>query len=758
MRIRCFFVCFLIVLCNISNSWASAYDYDVVVAGGGAGGIMAAIQAVRGGARVAVFEPSSWIGGQMTAAGVSTMDDLSRQKSGLYLDFITRVNKYYENMGKSMGTCYWDSRSVAFEPNIGEKILYEMINEVRAPIKRTRKRPEESERGGALDIFLNSSIVEVFRKDRKITGVKSKVRKKTGKGKSYEQLEMLVSCKVLIDATEYGDAIPLAKLPYRAGNSYSPFIKLDESKIQDITWTAVIKYYPGGVPRDLVAPTPLWGYDVAKHNYESYVTIDGNDFKGVFPVEMPVNFISHNAYRAVPDSSRYYSYDGNRQNWSYISKTGVNWGNDYPGKPGWNSGRSGLPVRYLEDIDFRNKANKEAFFKTLHFIYYMQNELGDVGRYWSVADDEYYNEDIPSYILNDIPVDWLEIARRMPVIPYVRESRRIIGERTLTSSEILKNSLSYRDGETGAEFYNAIAIGGYPLDLHHASEDGDLEWEFGETYSSISSNRPRGAFQIPLDIMIPKDVDGFLAVEKNMSMSRLAAGAIRLQPISMMTGQAAGALAALATSLQMELRKIPAIKVQTQLVKHGVFISLCKYSDVTPDHPFFGAVQISNLYGLFQPLDYPHAPSYNISDLDDPRFAMAILRGADKGLFGIEEMISNKDAEDSVKRALKAISLEYHDIKPIKNPGRLSTKADFVGYLTESFRLNDLEEKSNEQFYSDVPPEHKAFDSVTMLLNIGVLNSVKGEKFYPARPITRGEAAQLLVRVMDFASTNVLDR
>ena len=757
MSIRYFFVCFLILLCSISNSWASTHDYDVVIAGGGAGGIMAAIQATKDGARVAVFEPSPWIGGQMTAAGVSTMDDLSRQKSGLYLDFITRVNKYYENMGKSTGTCYWDSRSVAFEPSVGEKILYEMINEVRAPVRRTRKRAGESESGRALDIFLNSSIIEVFRKDRKITGVKSKVRVKVGGGKFYEQKEMQVSCKVLIDATEYGDVIPLAMLPYRAGNSYSPFIKLDESKIQDITWTAVIKYYPGGVPKDLVASTPLWGYDVAKYNYESYVTIDGNDFKGVFPVEMPVNFISHNAYRAVPDSSRYYSYDGNRQSWPYISKTGVNWGNDYPGKSGWNSGRSGLPVRYLDDIDFRNKMNKEAFFKTLHFIYYMQNELGDVGRYWSVADDEYYNEDIPPDILNDIPKDWHEIAKRMPVIPYVRESRRIIGKRTLTSSELLRNSLSYRDGQTGAEFANAIAIGGYPLDLHHASEDGDLEWEFGETNNSIYSNRPRGAFQIPLDIMIPKDVDGFLAIEKNMSMSRLAAGAIRLQPISMMTGQAAGALAALAASLQMELREIPAIKVQTQLVNHGVFISLCKYSDVLPENPYFGAVQISNLYGLFQPLDYPHAPSYNISDLDDPKLAMAILRGADKGFFGIDEMISNKEAEDSVKRALKAISLE-NDAKPIRNPGRLSTRADFVSYITDSFGLKDFEEKSNEQFFSDMPPAHRAFDSVSTLLKIGVLDSVKGAKFNPARPITRGEAAQLLVRVMDFASVNVWDR
>ena len=756
------FISMLFLLCFLcipfpSATWAEAYDYDVIVAGGGAGGIMAAIQAVRGGARVAVFEPSSMIGGQITAAGVSTMDDLSRQKSGIYLEFITRINKHYEGLGKSTGTCYWDPRSIAFEPHVGEKILYEMVDEARSANKSARRRTvnagEMPQNGNVLDIFLNSSITEVLMKGRKITGIEAIVRQKNGTIGFFEN-KIKAACKVLIDATEYGDIIPLAKLPYRAGNSQSPFIKLDESMIQDITWTAVIKYYSQGVPGDLIAYSPLPGYDDARRNYESYVTVDSKSFKGVFPVELPVDFISHNAYRAIPDSSKYFSYDGNKSNWQYISKTGVNWGNDYPGKSGWNSGNSGLPARYLEDLSFRDKINKEAFFRTLHFIYYIQNELGDIGRYWSITDDEYYNDNIPPYILNDLPSSWHEIAKRMPIIPYVRESRRIIGERTLTSSELLKNSLSYRDGATSAEFHNAIAIGGYPLDLHHASNDGDFEWEFGESANSIVTNRPRGAFQVPLDILIPKDADGFLAVEKNISMSRLAAGAIRLQPISMMVGQAAGALAALSVNMKMELREVPAIKVQRQLVKNGVYISLCKYSDVPPESPFFGSVQISNLYGLFDPIDYPHAPSYDISDLDDPKLAMAILRGADKGVFGVEEMMTNEDVEHSVKAALRALSRNVDGLKPINNPERFASKSDLVRYLTECFGFSDIERLPRKQTYSDVPLEHKAFDSVNILINIGVLEPIKNEKFSPAKPITRGEAAELIVGTLDYASVD----
>jgi hypothetical protein len=217
-----------------------------------------------------------------------------------------------------------------------------------------------------------------------------------------------------------------------------------------------------------------------------------------------------------------------------------------------------------------------------------------------------------------------------------------------------------------------------------------------------------------------------------------------------MTGQAAGALAALAVSLGLELRDVPAIKVQSLLVKHGVHISLCKYSDVPPESPFFGSVQISNLYGLFEPLDYPHAPAYNITDLDDPKLAMAILRGADRGVFGVDEMIDGFVIEGAVKKALIALSRETRNLKPINNREKFSSKADFVNYLVESFRFDNSGAKIKQHF-PDVPPGHRAFDSVHILISIGVLDSVKGT-FNPAKPITRGEAVQILVRAMDYAS------
>ena len=159
--LRCLLVIIIITLSacpTFSAQKKPRNSYDIIIAGGGTGGISAAIQAARMGASVLVVEPSTWIGGQATAAGVSTMDDMSRQKSGIYLDFITRIKNYYDSRGKSMGTCYWSSKaSLAFEPHIGQDAFVSLINEAR--------------RRGTLEFLMLSEIVSVQKNKNTITGV-----------------------------------------------------------------------------------------------------------------------------------------------------------------------------------------------------------------------------------------------------------------------------------------------------------------------------------------------------------------------------------------------------------------------------------------------------------------------------------------------------------------------------------------------------------------------------------------------------------
>lgn len=673
------------------------------------------------GASVLVIEPSSWIGGQATAAGVSTMDDMSRQKSGIYLEFINRIANYYNSRGKSMGTCYWDSRSTAFEPHIGQEVLAGMINEAR--------------RRGTLDFLMSSNIISVQKNKRTVTGITAQLSDKSRRN---------YTCKVLIDATEYGDILPLAKTAYRIGNSVSGFIN-SESMIQDITWVAILHKYTGGIPSHLRPRSPLPGYDLAKRNYESYVTSEGFNFRNTYPIATPVNFVTHNAYRGLPDSSNPYSYDADKDNRAYITKTSVNWGNDYPGTYGWN-GKRGLPAAYLEDKNFRLQAEREALIKTLHFIWYVQNELGEE---WSVADDEYKNRVLPEAARN-LPRDWQEIVRRMPVIPYVRESRRIIAKHTLTSHELLQNSLSYRDGQTSHEFPDSIAIGGYILDLHGAATDSDMEWQLEERANSVITNRPRGPFQVPMNILIPDDTEGLIAAEKNLSMSRLAAGALRLQPITMMTGQAAGALAAVSVREGKVPREIHPMLVQWELLKSGVSLSLCDYSDVPEGHSLNHSIQISNMYGLIDANEYPHAPSYNIRDFDDPVLAMAIIRGADKGVFGVNDLITKQQASDFIARTQRAIGISQGVTEPDGKGHNFISRGDMARAIYEAFPGLSEAKGSSVPFKIQ---KHRNSDYVEVLGRLGILDvyALDGEFFY-GRPVTKGEAADILVRVAIIAS------
>ncbi len=735
-----FLICLFFLIFSVdfnSASEAKNPDYDVIVAGGGIGGMAAAIQASRLGVSVLVVEESSWIGGQATAAGVSTMDDLSRIKSGIYLEFLSLLRKHYDPLGKPMGTCYWDSRSVAFEPSIGQRTLYEMADEA-----RNRKNAK------ALDIWISSRIMEVSKEGKTVTGVT--VKNKNGTQK--------ITCRILIDATEYGDILPLAGAPYRAGKTVSPYIDND-SMIQDITWVAVLRHYPGGIPYDLRVNTPLPGYELARRNYESYVINEGLDFKGVYPVKLPLNLASHNAYRGLPDSSSPWGYDAQAVNWPRITKSCLNWGNDYPGKYGWN-GRRGLPAEYLENRTLRAQVEKDAFIKTLHFIYYLQHDLGVN---WSIANDEYNHSVLPE-AAEGLPYEWQEIAKYMPPIPYVRESRRVIGKHTLTSAELLQNSLSYRDGQTNHEFKDAIAIGGYILDLHGADTDSDMEWELGEKAVSMGNNRPRGPFQVPMNIMIPENTDGLLAAEKNLSMSRLTAGALRLQPICMMVGQAAGALAALSVKNGVQPRTMPAVRVQEVLLDAGVILSLCKYSDVPPEHPYYKAVQMANLHALIEPVEPPHAPSYNISDLDDPVLSMAMIKGHDKGVFGVENLLTAGEMKNMMERARISSGTTAGEVyESAIDPERFVNRGIFADAICKTFGFYDeLNEAKNGNGgeKNEVPqrgvfftlPEHPNAQAVRTLSPKGVLDIYKTEKdFHFGRPITRGEAVEMMMRAMTVA-------
>ncbi len=595
-------------------------EFDVAVVGAGCGGAAAAIQAARLGMEVAVVEESDWVGGQMTGGGVSTMDDVRRTRTGIYGEFLRRASAYYDARETPVNTCYWGSDTFAFEPWVAQMTLLDMMREA-----------------GGVSLFMKTRVLEAKMKGG---AVRAALLDKEG-----EKIEL--RAKVFIDATEAGDFIPLTGARYRAGHGDSSG-EID-GVIQDITYVAVIKRYPAGVPEELKFRHRPPHYEEYAPKFREIIAADG----GSWPGDAPFNINVFKAYRGMPDISNPASplIDcGRPETWPLITRSAVNWANDYPHHRG---GLDGMPARYLEDKEYRREADREAMAKTLCFLFYMQNELGMAD--WSVDDRQGYG----GWFGNDwrewdeMPDDFEPILRHFPPFPYIRESRRIAGVETMTVKDVIRDMKLGRTLETKS---NAIALGEYPTDIHGLRDKELLDRDLDEDAAIIPPDTEwkGGLFQIPMGVLIPEKVDGLLAAEKNISVSRIVNGSTRLQPVTMLTGQAAGALAAVAVRGEKQPREVRAIEVQSPLLDARDRLSLYRFDDVPQDSVWWKGVELSMLYGYIDP--------------------------ASEVIYGVDNEMHWLEVRDAVRRAFGRMEF------PQRKGFDLVTRGEFGAWLGELFK------------------------------------------------------------------------
>ncbi|MFA7005595.1 MAG: FAD-dependent oxidoreductase, partial [Verrucomicrobiia bacterium] len=533
-------------------------SYDIVVAGAGTGGVGAAAQAARMGRSVLLLEETDWVGGQMNAAAVTSMDEgrtLCRER-GVYRELCGLIAAHYRPLDINWETAYW-LRHVCVEPRIGQRLLLTMMGDARG--------------AGVLDLSLRSRVTKVSKNGNTVTGAMVEIV--TEKGKETRR----VRSRMLIDATEWGDVIPLTGARYRVGNCTNDAIN-PAQRVQANTWTAVVKHYPQGVPAELLITQPPPGYTDKVHAAFVRSLCDGEkiDMKA-----KPWSWTTFIGYRAMPDSSR----PGNSPP---ITRTHLNYNNDYPST-----------VAELENPAQRRVTDREMRLKTLQLLYYIQNTLGK--KDWAVANDEgyatpYNRAEIDAW-LKERPdlVPYRAVLHHFSVMPYTRESRRIIGLHTLVAREIER----YPGKPT--RFPHAVALGDYAVDLHGSMTPKYLEAGLDrpeDIPTEKFGSRGVGPFPIPFECFIPEKVDGFLPAEKNISQSRMANGATRLQPHTMLMGQAAGAIAALAVQRNIRPRDLDPVLVQLALLDAGDVLFLTPITDVRRDSPNWKPVQLVLTRGL----------------------------------------------------------------------------------------------------------------------------------------------------------------
>ncbi|MDE5635978.1 MAG: FAD-dependent oxidoreductase, partial [Muribaculaceae bacterium] len=109
---------------------------------------------------------------------------------------------------------------------------------------------------------------------------------------------------------------------------------------------------------------------------------------------------------------------------------------------------------------------------------------------------------------------------------------------------------------------------------------------------------PVPSYGLPLGVIMPDSVDNMLVTEKSISVSNIANGTTRLQPVVVQIGQAAGAVAALAVRAGIDVREVSVREVQRVILDAGGY--LLPYLDVDKDDPRFKPYQRIGVTGILR--------------------------------------------------------------------------------------------------------------------------------------------------------------
>ncbi len=320
---------------NSDRQLTNPLETDVLVYGAGAAGTAAAIQAARLGAKVILVEPTVWVGGMLTSAGVSAIDGNHQLPSGLWGEFRQKLYEHYG--GPEKVATGWVSNTL-FEPKVGQQILLDMI----------KAEPN-------ITLFTDYKVNEVMTTGNKVIGAGFVSDAKDN---------LTVKAKISIDGSELGDLLSLSGANYfvgkdpksRTGEELAPEKAVDH--IQDLTYVAILKDYGEGADKTIAKPE---NYDPSK-----------------FPCPCEQLCADTTVYvRAVHDCDMMLTYT-KLPNDKYM----INWpisGNDYY--------VNAIEMSYAE----RQEAYKAAKNETLSFVYYIQTEGGY--KHLGLAEDEFPTED-----------------------------------------------------------------------------------------------------------------------------------------------------------------------------------------------------------------------------------------------------------------------------------------------------------------------------------------------------------------------------
>lgn len=590
-------------------------ECEILVVGGGLSGVATAYEGLLSGKTVCLTEITDWVGGQISAQGTSALDERPTQRAKLlyprgYLELRSRIERKYKELNP--GDC-WVSDS-CFLPSDGNEILSKLLKDTakkgkgklnffpNTVVKELQFTPnsgniitsaiaiQHSAAKGASSLNtqpLSQTITDAYYYANSARFDKTIVRFVPAKPKKNSPLAKSNAPNwYVVDATETGELVALADVPYRLGIDARSYLEPSASSAssdpyctQGFTYT----YAMEATKEPQVQTMPPFYLQYS--NYYSYELQRLASFPLVF------------TYRRIwspgkGETMKFGSVEFTAPTPGDISMQNWTWGNDY--RPGTSKdnlvyARNQLQAtKQLEPGQWMGGLRVESLRKA--------EEISQGYYYWLVAGttDSQLGAGVkqpqPNYRYLSGLDSPMGTVHGLSKYPYMREGRRIIGRpswgqpqgftvweidisrrdytdeyytKTLSPATYrsLKAALSGLEATaviSGTQdaystmrrsrstiYPDSVGIAHYAIDFHPCMVISPPE-------TSGNIERPgerRGAgqaypFQIPLRAMIPQKIDNMLVAGKSIATSHIAAAAYRVHSFEWSSGAAAGTTAA----------------------------------------------------------------------------------------------------------------------------------------------------------------------------------------------------------------------
>jgi len=518
---------------------------DILIVGGGCGGVAGALAACEMGRRVVLTEPTIWIGGQLTQQAVPPDENTWIEKNGAtrrYRTYREDVRQFYKRYYPLTDA---SRRNTCFNP--GNGTVSQLCHEFRVSLLVLES---------ALQPYVSSGLLSIA---RGVEPVHAEVSGDTVKAVTFRHnatgRERRVAAAFIIDATETGDVLPLAGAEYVTGfesktmtGEPSAREVYEPGNMQAVSWCFAVDYI-ANEEHVIEKPAeydfwrsyvpnlkPAWGSPLLSWAATHPRTMKSEE-RQFIPNHQRLNDDRNLwTFRRIIDRAQFapgfYPSDIVLVNWPQI---------DYI-------------LGSVIDVSSEEKEKhlKGARQLALSMLYWMQTEAP---RHDGVSSPGYRGLRLRSDVTGYGP-DGLALHA------YIRESRRIKAKFTVCEQHL---SLSIR-GKHGAErFQDSVGVGHYNIDLHPSTG--------GDNYIDVEAC----PFQIPLGSIIPVRVRNLLAGAKNLGVTHITNGCYRLHPVEWNIGEAAGVLAAYCLENEYEPGSVlddscRMKSFQAELVKQGFIL------------------------------------------------------------------------------------------------------------------------------------------------------------------------------------------